>query len=66
MLKNHFESLWKKAEKLNISKYKIGVALFGKKYRRIYTQGVVSEFMKKRYQEIDEVINELAQERVKK
>lgn len=61
MFTNYFEDLWKKAEKLGVSKRKIGCEVFGEKYYRyIYCQGRVSEFTKKRYQEIDTAINKLA------
>lgn len=61
MINNYFEDLWKKAEKLGISKYAIGIELFGEKhYRSIYLQGKVSNYMKNRYKQIDDTINKLA------
>ena len=60
MITNYFQDLWDKAEKRGITKYQIGCALFGTKYYRcIYSQGRVSKYMQKRYQEIDETINKL-------
>lgn len=61
MITNYFEDLWKKAEKLGVSKYQIGCELFGKKnYHLIYFQGRVSKYMQKRYKEIDETITTIA------
>ena len=60
MITNYFEDLWKKAEKLGISKFRIGCKVFGKdNYRMIYKQGQISKYMQKRYTEIDNAINEL-------
>lgn len=61
MIQNYFEDLWKKAEKLGISKHQIGCEVFGKsKYRYIYTQGRVSKYAQERYQQIDDAINKIA------
>lgn len=61
MITNYFEDLWKKAEKLGISKRRIGCELFGKdKYRLIYFQGRVSKYMQNRYKKIEKTINELS------
>lgn len=61
MIQNYFEDLWKRAEKLGISKYQIGCELFGeRKYRLVYTQGRVSKYMQNRHAEIERVINKLA------
>ena len=63
MIQNYFEDLWKKAEKLGVSKHQIGCEVFGKdKYRYIYNQGRVSKYMQKRYQEIETAINKIAKE----
>lgn len=64
MITNYFEDLWKKAEKLGITKYQIGCALFDD-YRQIYSQGRVSKRAQKRYAEIDAVIDRLAERRKK-
>lgn len=64
MITNYFEDLWKKAEKLGISKFRIGCKVFGKdNYRMIYKQGQVSKYMQKRYTEINNAINELRKEK---
>ena len=64
MITNYFEDLWKKAEKLGISRHRIGCKVFGKdNYRMIYKQGQVSKYMQKRYTEIDNAINELRKEK---
>lgn len=64
MITNYFEDLWKKAEKLGISRHRIGCKVFGKdNYRMIYKQGQVSKYMQKRYEEIDNAINELRKEK---
>ena len=61
MITNYFEDLWKKAEKLGISKHKIGCEVFGKKYYRyIYSQGRVTKFAQERYKKIEDAINKLA------
>lgn len=64
MITNYFEDLWKKAEKLGISKFRIGCKVFGKdNYRMIYKQGQISKYMQKRYTEIENAINELRKEK---
>ena len=61
MITNYFEDLWKKAEKLGVSRHKIGCEVFGKKkYRNIYYQGQISKYAQQRYKEIDNAINKLA------
>ena len=61
MITNYFEDLWEKAEKLGVSKHKIGVELFGEKnYRNIYYHGRISKHMQNRYNLIDETIDKLA------
>lgn len=60
MVTNYFEDLWKKAKKLGIKRSEIGRELFGEHhYRYIYTQGRVSSYMQKRYNEIDATIEKL-------
>lgn len=66
MITNYFEDLWKKADRLGIKRSLIGRELFGDDhYRYIYTQGNVSKYMQKRYEEIDATINRLAHRRKK-
>ena len=61
MITNYFEDLWEKAEKLGISRHRIGCEVFGKsKYRYIYSQGRVSKYAQQRYKQIEEAINKLA------
>lgn len=61
MIQNYFEDLWKKAERLGVSKHQIGCEVFGKKYYRyIYSQGRVTKFQQKRYEQIKNAINKLA------
>lgn len=62
MITNYFDDLWKKAEKLGIKRSVIGRELFGDNhYRYIYSQGRVSSYMQKRHDDIDAVIDRLAQ-----
>ena len=60
----HGLKIEQKAEKLGISKFRIGCKVFGKdNYRMIYKQGQISKYMQKRYTEIDNAINELRKEK---
>ena len=60
MITNYFEDLWEKAEKLGVSKYKIGREIFGKNYRMIYIQGRVSKYMQDRHDKIEKAIEKIA------
>ena len=61
---NYFEDLWKKAAKKRVSKFRLGVAIFGKKYYRyIYAQGRPTKRALEMYKRIDETIDKLAKEK---
>ena len=58
---DYFTDLWKKAQKLGISRFQVGMAIFGKeKYRQIYKQGKATQREIDMYNLIDKTIKELA------
>lgn len=61
MVENYYQDLWDKAKRLGVKRNAIGAELFGTRhYRYIYSQGRITPRMKQRYQEIDQIICELA------
>ena len=61
---NYFEKLWVKAKKKGVSRFRLGVAIFGAEhYRYIYSQGKATQREIDMYNLIDKTIDKLAKEK---